>query len=85
MSSESSCLKVSCKKGDLKIKILQNSLKNIRDAVFDLIKFQAKGLQLYVKELSLEFRRYFKNTYFEERQQAATSEISYKNQNSSTG
>ena len=38
---------VSCKKGVLKIKILQNSLKNIRGAVFDLIKFYAKGLQLY--------------------------------------
>ena len=28
-------------------KNFQNSLKNIRDAVFNLIKFQAKGLQLY--------------------------------------
>ena len=38
---------VSCEKGVLKIKILQNSLKTFRDAVFKLIKFQAKGLQLY--------------------------------------
>ena len=32
------------------LKILQNSLKNIRDAVFHVIKFQAKGLQLYWKK-----------------------------------
>ena len=54
-----------CKKCVLKINILQNSLKNIHDAVFKLIKFQAKGLQLYWKEspaylLSYEFRRRFK-------------------------
>ena len=30
--------------------MLQNWLKNIRDAVFNLIKFQAEGLQLYWKE-----------------------------------
>ena len=28
---------------------MQNSLKNIHDAVFNLIKLQAKGLQLYWK------------------------------------
>ena len=38
---------VSCKKGVLKIEYLQNLLKNIRGAVFNLIKFYAKGLQLY--------------------------------------
>ena len=32
------------------MKILQNLLKNNRDAVFNLIKFQAKGLRLYWKE-----------------------------------
>ena len=31
-------------------KILQNLLKNIRDAVFNLIQIQAQGLQLYWKE-----------------------------------
>ena len=40
----------SCKKSVLKINILQNSLKNISDAVFSLIKFQAKGRRLYWKE-----------------------------------
>ena len=29
------------------LKILQNSLKDIRTAVFTLIQFQAKDLQLY--------------------------------------
>ena len=29
------------------LKILQNPLKNIRDTVFNLIKFHAKGQQLY--------------------------------------
>ena len=43
---------VSSKKGVLKIKILQNSSKNICDAVFNLIKFQAKDKQLYSKETS---------------------------------
>ena len=32
------------------LKILQNSLKNICDAVFNLIKFHTKCLQLYWKE-----------------------------------
>ena len=32
------------------LKIFQNSLKNICDAVFNLTKFQAKGLQLFWKE-----------------------------------
>ena len=31
-------------RGFLKVKTLQNSLKNICDAVFNLINFQAKGL-----------------------------------------
>ena len=31
----------------IRIKILQNALKNIRHAVFYLIKFQIKSLQLY--------------------------------------
>ena len=35
------------KKCVLKINILQDSLKNIDDAFFNLRKFQAKGLQLY--------------------------------------
>ena len=34
-----------CFKYVLKIPILQNSLKNIYDTVFNLLKFQAKGLQ----------------------------------------
>ena len=42
-----SALEVSRKKGVPKIKIFQDSLKGIRDAVFNLIKFQARGLQLY--------------------------------------
>ena len=29
------------------LKILQNPLKNIRDTAFNLIKFHAKGQQLY--------------------------------------
>ena len=39
--------KVSCEKRVLKTKILLNTLKNIHDADFNLIKLQAKGLQLY--------------------------------------
>ena len=71
------------KKGVLKI-ILQNSVEIIRDAVFSLIKFHSKGLQLYWKEipayvLSQEFCRFFKSNYFVERQQTATSKISSKN------
>ena len=69
---------VSSKKGVLKIKILQNSSKNIHDAVFKLIKFQAKGQQFYWKETS-------GCALFVERQQNATSEISSKNQNNSKG
>ena len=42
--------KVSCEKRVLKTKILLNTLKNIHDADFNLIKLQAKGLQLYWKE-----------------------------------
>ena len=44
---KNSRLEVSCKIGVLKIKTLQDSLKNIRDAVFNLIKIRAKGQQLY--------------------------------------
>ena len=40
----------SCKKDALKRKIMKNSLKNICDAVFNLLKFPAEGLQLYWKE-----------------------------------
>ena len=46
----SSCLEEPCKNCVLKIDISQNSLKNIHDAVFNLIKFQDKDLQLYWKE-----------------------------------
>ena len=46
----SSRQEVSYKKNFLKLKLLQNSLKNIRDVFFNLKKFQAKGLQLYWKE-----------------------------------
>ena len=42
-------LEESCEKCVLKSNILQNSPKNIHDAV-NLIKFQAKGLQLHWKE-----------------------------------
>ena len=63
----------SCKKCAPKINIQQNLLKNIHKAVFNLIKVQAKGLQLIEKRF-----------YFVERRQTATSEISSKNQNSST-
>ena len=81
---------LSCKKNFLKIKLLQNSWKIIRDVVFNLKNFRSKGRRLYWKEsrayaLSEEFCRCFKNTYFVERREAATSEISSKDQNSSTG
>ena len=65
---------MSCKKGVLKIKTLQDSLKNIRDAVFNLIKIRAKGQQLYWKETSAD-------AHSLECWQTATSEISFKNQN----
>ena len=39
------------KKGVLKIKILQNSLKNIRDEAFTLIKFQQKVCNFIEKRL----------------------------------
>ena len=73
------------------LKILQNPLKNIRDTAFNLIKFHANGQQLYWKEtpaygISLEFIRWFKNTYFAERRRAAVcSGIHFRIQNSSTG
>ena len=62
---------VSSKKEVLKIKILQNSLKDIRDAVFKLIKFQAKDQQVYWKETT-------GCALFVECRQNATSEISSK-------
>ena len=59
-------------------------VKSIRDAVFHLIKFQAKDPQLYWKEtpayvLTKEFHS-FKSTYFVERRQTAPSEMSSKSQ-----
>ena len=69
---------VSSKKDVLKIKIFENSLKNIGDAVFNLIKFHAKDQQFYWEETS-------GYALFVECQQNATSEISSKNQNCSTG
>ena len=67
---------------------LQNSLKNIkkiRDAVFDLT-FQAKRSTILLKkDSSICAFLSFKNTYFAERRQTATSETSSKNENSSTG
>ena len=38
---------VSSKKGTLKTKVLPNSLKNIRNTVFNLTKFKAKDQQFY--------------------------------------
>ena len=72
------------------LKSLQNSLKNIkniRDAIFNLT-FQVKKT-FYWKEtpayvVSSEFRRSFKNTYFTERRQTATSETSSKNESNIT-
>ena len=57
LNIRSSRLEESCKKCILKINSFQNSLKNIHDAVFNLIKFQLYwnfniiGLQLYWKRL----------------------------------
>ena len=56
---------------------------------FKFSKFQAKGLQLYWKEtpvyvISQEFCICFKNNYFVERRQTASSEIFSKIQNSTT-
>ena len=72
-------LEESCEK--VFLTFLQNSLKNIkniRDAVFTL-KFQAKRSTGFLKRgssicASKEFRRSFKNTYFAEHRQTATSE-----------
>ena len=51
-SGEKNCIAVvwRCPVKKVSLKRLQNSLKNIRDAVFNLIKFHANGLQLYWKE-----------------------------------
>ena len=57
--------------------MLQNSLKNIRDAVFNLMTFQTKGLQLHRKVIPAY-------AIFIERRQTTTSETCSKNQNSST-
>ena len=60
-------LEMSFKKGVLKIKNLQNSLKNIRDRVFNLTKFQ----RIYLKETS-------RCALFVEQPQNATPKISSK-------
>ena len=39
-----------CPVKEVFLNIFQNSLKDVRVAVFTLIKFQSKGLQLYWKE-----------------------------------
>ena len=57
-------------------------MKSIGDAIFHLIKFQAKVLQLYWKETPAYLLSY---TYFVERRKTASSEISFESQNSSTG
>ena len=63
---------------NIRTKILQNSLKNICNAVFHLMTLQTKGLQLYSKGTSAY-------APFSEHSQTASSEIFSKNQNSSTG
>ena len=63
---------------NIRIKILQNSLKNIRDAVFNVITFQTKGLQLYWKGIPAY-------ALFVEHRQAATFKRSSENQYSSVG
>ena len=75
LNIRNSLSEVSSKKGVFKIKILQNSLKNIRDAAFKLIKFQVKDQQVYWKETT-------GCALFVEHQQNANSEISSKNQSS---
>ena len=50
LNIKSSRPSISCKKGVLKIKNLQNSLKIIRYAVFKSIEFQAKLQRFYWKE-----------------------------------
>ena len=57
---------------------MQNSLKNIRDAVFNLTTFQTKDLEL-------QFKGTPAYTRFVERRQTATSETFSKKQNNSTG
>ena len=63
-------------------------MKNIRDGFFNLLSFMLKACNFLEKRLRLmgflEFQKCFKNTYFLERRQTATSEIPCKNQNSST-
>ena len=72
---------------------LKISRKNIRDVVFNLIKVQAKCLQLYCKETPhMYFRKNFADvlrtpilySIFKDRH-TVSSEISSKNQNNSTG
>ena len=80
--------KVSCKKG-----VLQSFTKFIEKypSIFNLIKFQAKGLQIFWKKtpvcvLSSEFHRCFKNTYFcRMPTDCFFWDILTKNQSSSTG
>ena len=77
----------SCKK-----RVVKNVTKPIEQypwCSFKFSKFQAKGLQLYWKEtpvyvISQEFCICFKNNYFVERRQTASSEIFSKIQNSTT-
>ena len=76
LNIRNSCPGVYSKKGVLKIKILQNSSKNICDAVFKLIKFQVKDQQLCWKQT-------LGCVLFVECRQNATSEIFSKNQSSS--
>ena len=85
LNIKSSRLEESCKK--VLLTFLQNSLKNIKnilDAVFNL-KFQAKRSTTFLKRDSsiCAFQRIsqsFKNTYFAEHQQTATSET-FRNEN----
>ena len=72
------------------LKFLQNLLQNIRAAVCTLITFKTKRSANLLKRdsdicTSLRISQKFQNVYFVERRRTATSEISYKNQNSITG
>ena len=51
LNTRSSRLEVSCKKDVLHIKILENSLKKVRDAVFNLINFRLKVYNFIEKGL----------------------------------
>ena len=75
LNIRSSRPEVSRKKGVLKVKILQNSLKNIRDAFFNLINFRLKVRNFIEETLTyapfVERRNFF--------------EISAKNQHCNNG